>query len=306
MQNTPSKLVDYATLVFLTLVWGLAWPVTVIGLRDCDPLVIASVRCLIGGIVLFLWRARSATKEHFDIRTLGMIFIAGTCWVGIPMALTAWALQFITGGLGSVLQSTIPFFVALFAYFMLHESKLSTVKIVGLIIGFIGIIVLFSDDPFEAANWYTYAGGSAILFSSVTIGFAQPFSRRFFKGSDRIGFNMYVLLFSGVELLPFCFIGGNPRIVMSTELVIVILYLGIIATAVPFALYFELFQRIDIVVLSMVAYVIPVVAVVCGIVWLDERMTVADIAGSALVLFGVVLTTQYHAVKAKLSSRSIS
>jgi drug/metabolite transporter (DMT)-like permease len=306
MQNTPSKLVDYTTVAFLTLVWGLAWPVTVIGLRDCDPLVIASLRCTIGGIALFLWRARSATKEHFDIRTLGMIFIAGTCWVGIPMALTAWALQFITGGLGSVLQSTIPFFVALFAYFMLHESKLSTVKIVGLIIGFIGIIVLFSDDPFEAANWYTFAGGSAVLFSSVTIGFAQPFSRRFFKGRDRIGFNMYVLLFSGLEVLPFCFIGGSPRIVMSTELVLVLLYLGIIATAIPFALYFELFQRIDIVVLSMTAYVIPVVAVVSGILWLGERMTVADIAGSALVLFGVVLTTQYYAVKAKLSSRSIS
>jgi drug/metabolite transporter (DMT)-like permease len=306
MQNTPSRLIDYATVVFLTLVWGLAWPVTIIGLRSCDPLVIASSRCIIGGIGLFLWRARSTTKERFDARTLGMIFIAATCWVGIPMALTAWALQYITGGLGSVLQSTIPFFVALFAYFMLHESRLSTVKIVGLIIGFIGIIVLFSDDPFQVANWLTFAGGSGILFSSITIGFAQVFSRRFFKGNDRIGFNMYVLLFSGLEILPFCFVGGNPRVVVSTDLILVLLYLGIVASAVPFALYFELFQRIDIVVLSMIAYVIPVVAVVSGIVWLGERMTPADIAGSALVLFGVVLTTQYHAVKSKLSSRSIS
>jgi len=304
--KSRSRLLDYATVGFLALVWGLAWPVTVVGLRYSDPLMIASLRSIVGGIGLWIWRARSASKEKFDGRMLLVTFVAGTCWVGIPMALTAWALQYISGGLGSIFQSTTPFFVAIFAYFLLREQQLSAAKIFGLIIGFIGIIILFSDDPLEAMGGSAFAGGAAVLLTSVLIGFAQVYSRKYFRGRDLLGFNMCVLLVAGIETLPFCFVGGAPRFSLTVELALSILYLGIMASAIPFVLYFELFQRVNIVVLSMVAYVIPVVAVVSGIVWLGERMTPTDVAGSCLVLFGVLLATQYSVIKSKLHSRLVS
>jgi len=304
--HAQSRFLDYATVAFLAIVWGLAWPLTIVGLRYSDPLMIASLRSILGGIALWVWRARSTSKEEFKGRMFWVTFVAGTCWVGIPMALTAWALQYISGGLGSIFQSTTPFFVAMFAYFLLREKQLSAAKIIGLIIGFTGIIVLFSDDPLEATGSSAFVGGAAVLLTSVLIGFAQVYSRKHFKGRDLLGFNMYVLFVAGFETLPFCFVGGAPRFSLTMELVLSILYLGIMATAIPFVLYFELFQRVNIVVLSMVSYVIPVVAVVSGIVWLGERMTTTDIAGSCLVLFGVLLATQYNVVKSRLHSRLVS
>lgn len=301
-----SQLLDTLTVAFLAVVWGFAWPVTIVGLRDCDPLLLASLRSLLGGIVLYFWRMPKPTKERFTRRTLWITFIAGTCWVGIPMALTAWALQYITGGLGSILQSTTPFFVAVFAYMLLRENQFSFVKIAGLVIGFIGIIVLFSDDTVASISSMAIVAGFAVLVTSSLNGFAQVFARKHFQGQDQLGFMMYILLFSGLETLPFCFIGSMPRLHLTVDLTLAILYLGIIASAVPFVLYFELLRRVDIVILSMVAYVIPVIAVVAGIVWLGERMSKADIVGSVLVLLGVILATQYDVVRSKLTSRQTS
>jgi drug/metabolite transporter (DMT)-like permease len=304
--KSRSRLLDYGTVAFLATVWGLSWPFTIVALRDSDPLMIASLRSIIGGIGLWAWRARSTSKEPLSGRLFWVTFVVGTCWVGIPMALTAWALQYISGGLGSIFQSTTPFFVAIFAYFMLREPQLSAAKIFGLIIGFIGIILLFSDDTGEPAGGSAVVAGAAVLLTSVLIGFAQVYSRKYFKGRDLLGFNMYVLLIAGFETLPFCFVGGAPRFSLTTDLVLSILYLGMMASAIPFVLYFELFQRVNIVVLSMVSYLIPVVAVVSGIVWLGERMTPTDVLGACLVLFGVLLATQYHMIKSKLHTRLAS
>ena len=289
---------------FLAVVWGFAWPFTIVGLRYSDPLLLASLRSILGGVVLYFWRLRKQ-KEPFDARALWIAFVAGSCWVGIPMALTAWALQYISGGLGSILQSTTPFFVAIFAYFLLHENQFSFVKVTGLLVGFAGIIVLFSDDTVMSVSNITLIAGLAVLIPSALNAFAQVFARKHFKGEDKLGFMMYILLFAGFETLPFCFIGGLPKFILSTELVISVLYLGILASAVPFVVYFELLQRVDIVILSMVAYVIPIVAVVAGIIWLGETMSGTDYAGSALVLLGVILATQYDVVRSKLLARKL-
>jgi drug/metabolite transporter (DMT)-like permease len=301
-----SRFLDTLSVAFLAAVWGFAWPITIVGLRDCDPLLLASLRNLFGGVVLFAWRYRKTDKQRFDGRTLWITFIAGTCWVGIPIAMTAWALQYISGGLGSILQSTTPFFVAIFAYLLLHQNQFSFVKIAGLIIGFGGIIVLFSDDSVSAVNSMMLIAGLAVLVPSALNAFAQVFARKYFKGDDKLGFMMYILLFAGLETLPLSFIGSMPRFVLTVNLTLSILYLGVLASAVPFVIYFELLQRVDIVILSMVAYVIPVIAVVAGILWLGERMSSTDIVGSILVLFGVVLATQYDALKSKLSFRKTS
>ncbi|MBI3587539.1 MAG: DMT family transporter [Ignavibacteriales bacterium] len=301
-----SRYTDYFILAFVTLVWGLSWPVTVVGLKYCDPLLLASLRCLLGGVALALWRARSTKKESFDRKAVAVSAVVGIFWVGVPTALCVWALQYISGGLGAILQSTVPFFVAIVSHFYLKENQLDAAKISGLLIGFLGIIILFSDDQLNAKGLLAIFGGTAVVISSVSNGFAQGISRKHFKGSDQVGFNMYMQLFGGAVILPFAFLRGAPKFVFSTELTLVLLFLSIFATAIPFTLYFELFRRVDIVVLSMLAYVIPVVAVAVGIVWLDERLTPTDIAGATLVLLGVLLATQYSYIRAKFLNSTAS
>jgi drug/metabolite transporter (DMT)-like permease len=301
-----SRLLDTLAVAFLAAVWGLAWPVTKVGLRDCEPILFAGLRSIIGGLFLYCWRFTRKDNEPMDRHTFWVAFISGTTWVGIPMALTSWALLYINIGIGAILQSTTPFFVAICAYFLLGEKQFSFAKIGGLIVGFAGIVVLFSDKPVTDVTSLTVLAGFAILIPSIFNGFGQVYARKHFKGKDQFGFMTAILLISGFETLPFSFLAGTPRIDLTLDFVLSVLYLGIVASAIPFAVYFSLLVRVDIVLLSMVGYVIPVVAVTSGIVWFGERMSQAEIVGSSLVLMGVVLATQYDVVKSKILSRKTS
>jgi drug/metabolite transporter (DMT)-like permease len=302
----PSRMLDTIAVGFLALVWGMAWPIAKIGLRDCEPLLFAALRSIIGGVFLGLWRLTRKDRESMDRHTFWIAFISGTAWVGIPMALTNWALLYINVGLGSIIQSTTPFFVAICAYFLLGERQFTFAKIGGLVIGFLGIVVLFSDKPVTDLTSLTVLAGFAILIPSVLNGWGQVYARKHFKGRDQFGFMTAILLISGLETLPFSFLGGTPWVNLTQDFVLSVFYLGIIASAIPFAIYFALLVRVDVVILSMVGYIIPVVAVTSGIVWLGERMSHPEIVGSILVLTGVVLATQFDFVKEKILSRKTS
>jgi drug/metabolite transporter (DMT)-like permease len=302
----PSRLLDTFAVAFLAIVWGLAWPVAKIGLRDCDPFLLASLRSIVGGISLYVWRMRKTDKEPLDRHTLWVAFISGTCWVGIPMALVSWALLYINVGLGSILQSTTPFFVAICAYFLLGEKQFSFAKIAGLVLGFLGIVLLFSDKPITDFTSVTILAGFAVLIPSILNGYGQVYARKHFHGKDQFGFMTVILIIAGLESLPFSFLNGMPKVTPTLDLALAILYLGIVASAIPFAVYFALLVRVDIVILSMVGYIIPVVAVISGIVMFGERMSPPEIAGSIMVLVGVVLATQYDLVKSKFLSRQTS
>lgn len=301
-----SRLLDTLAVAFLALVWGLAWPVAKIGLRDCDPFLLASLRSIVGGIFLYIWRIRKPDKEPFTRHTLWVSFVAGTCWVGIPMALVSWALLYINIGLGSILQSTTPFFVAICAYFLLGEKQFTFAKTAGLVLGFLGIVLLFSDKPITDFTSMTVLAGFAILVPSVLNGYGQVYARKHFHGKDQFGFMTIILILAGLEALPFSFLNGTPKCDPTIDLALSVLYLGIIASAIPFAVYFALLVRVDIVILSMVGYVIPVIAVISGIVMFGERMSPQEIAGSIMVIIGVVLATQYDLVKSKIMSRQTS
>ena len=301
-----SRLLDTLAVGFLAAVWGLAWPVAKIGLRDCDPFLFASLRSLVGGVFLYGWRQFKRDKEPFDRHTFWIAFVSGTCWVGIPMALVSWAILHINIGLCSILQSTTPFFVAICAYYLLGDRQFSFAKIGGLVTGFVGIVVLFSDKPVADFTSLAVIAALAVLISSVFNGYGQVYARTHFKGKDQFGFMTAILIISGLETIPFSFLNGVPRIDLTLDLILSTLYLGIMASAVPFAVYFALLVRVDVVILSMVGYVIPVIALASGIVWFGERMSPAEIAGSVLVLVGVVLATQYDLVKTKFFSRKTS
>jgi drug/metabolite transporter (DMT)-like permease len=222
------------------------------------------------------------------------------------MALVSWALLYINIGLGSILQSTTPFFVAISAYFLLGERQFSFAKIAGLVLGFVGIVILFSDKPITDFTSVTILASFAVLIPSILNGYGQVFARKYFLGKDQFGFMTVILILAGLESLPFSFLHGMPNVTLTTDLVLSVLYLGIFASAIPFAVYFALLVRVDVVILSMVGYIIPVVAVVSGIILFGERMSTPEVVGSALVITGVILATQYDLVKSKIQSRQTS
>jgi drug/metabolite transporter (DMT)-like permease len=97
----------------------------------------------------------------------------------------------------------------------------------------------------------TILAGFAVLIPSILNGYGQVYARKYFHGKDQFGFMTVILIIAGLESLPFSFLNGMPKVTPTLDLALAILYLGIVASAIPFAVYFALLVRVDIVILSM-------------------------------------------------------
>jgi drug/metabolite transporter (DMT)-like permease len=286
---------DLLGLGFIALVWGGAWPISALGLKFCDMFLLGALRCLLASGSLFIWRALMAKKTVQETKTnipIKVFIISGIFWVGFPVVMMYWALYYVPSGLGSILHSTIPLFVALLSHFLLKEQKITMEMLIGVVLGFVGIVIMYSDNPITTSEFKSFLAAGAILLGSLSIAFAQIYSFKNTAGVNQIEFNMKIHFFGGLLILPFAFVTGVPFLIPNLTLVGIVLFLGIFGSAIPNALYINLYKRVNLVLLSMITYVIPIVAVITGMIVLKESLTLFDTIGSILVLSGVLTATQ--------------
>lgn len=258
-----------------------------IGLDTAPPFWFATFRFAISFVVLalvILYRRPDyrPVKDH-----LGKIIFAGFLSYGVNYALIYWGQEYISSGTASVLFASIPFFTAAFSFLMLSEEKLTAMKIVGITIGFVGIVIIYLGDislKGEMALW----GGAMITLSSATAAFIGVYIKRNLSHVDPLllthtqmipGFFLLLtlaLLFEDFNLLKF-----------DSTTIITTVYLAIFGTAFAFWTYFYLLARIEVVKLSLIGLLTPIIAVSLGWIVLGETLSSRFIAGACLVLVGV-------------------
>jgi drug/metabolite transporter (DMT)-like permease len=301
--NTIEKTSNLKNLLgigFIALVWGGSWPVSRIGLEHSDLFLLAASRCLIAAGSLWLWIKTTSkqTKVNSPHQVpLKVFFVSGATWVGIPTVLMLWALQYVPSGLGSILHSTVPLFVALFSWGMFKEQKITREIIIGVILGFFGIVVMYSNKTMATKDVMEVVGAAAILGASALLSFAQLYSHKHTIDVDPVEFTMKINLIGGLMILPFAFMKGVPFLRLNATMIFVFVFLGIFASALPNVLYVYLYKRIKVVILSMVTYLIPIVAVITAMIVLNETLTTLHIIGAVCILGGVLIATQMKSKK---------
>jgi len=272
----------------MTLIWGFTWPLYVVGLRSFTPFMLASVRNLIAVLVLLPLTRWQRVKIPREPRTLLFLSMLGLFWIIIPYALVFWGIQFTTSGVAAVLNGTNPFFIALFAWVFFRTEQATLGKALALFVGFLGVTMIFSDQLASKGRYSTTLGDGAMVLSAASVGLAQVLAKRFGARINSLVLVAAMDLVGGIALLGLSFLfDPRPQIAVSLEAFAVALYLGVLASAFGFVAYTWLLKRIDAVRLSMVAFLVPVISLFVGAIWLKERVTPSDICGSALVLLGL-------------------
>jgi drug/metabolite transporter (DMT)-like permease len=291
-----SDLREFILFLALAVAWGSNWPVVKIGLESAPPFYLASIRFFIAffalGSVIVLKRLDYRPLR----RDIGKIILAGALSYGVSYGLIHWGQNYVSAGTASVLFASIPFFVAIFSYLMLRDEKISTLKVVGIVIGFAGIIVIYLGDisiQGRAALW----GAAMITLASVTAGFTTVYVRKYLRHVDPLllthtqmipGF--FVLLLLALLLDDYSALAFNANTMLATA------YLAVIGTAFAFWAFFYLLARVNAVKLSLVGFLTPVVALVLGWIVLGEGLSARLAAGIALVLIGVWFASRERAV----------
>lgn len=278
---------DFAIFVGLVLVWGSTWLAVKVGLETAPPFWFATIRfaisfVLLGAIILI--RKPNYTPVR---RNVGKIMVAGTAAYGICYALIYWGQRFISSGTASVLFASIPFFAAMLSALWLPEEKVTPLKVTGIVIGFAGLIVIFLGDislRSELAAW----GAVMVVLSAAVAAFTAVYVKRYLRNVDSLLLTHTQMIPGFIMLLVLALIHDElSALRFDTKTVITTLYLAIFGTAFAFWGYFHLLARTNVVKLSLIGFLTPVIAIFLGWIALDEEITARFAVGVAMVLAGV-------------------
>jgi drug/metabolite transporter (DMT)-like permease len=313
LMKTPRSDATALWLVFgaLSMAWGSSFLFIKIGVEEgLPPLSLVSFRLWIGA--LFLTIALRVIGGRFPrgrtaLRRLAFLSLIN---VVIPFTLITWGEIWISSALAGILNGLVPLFVIVLAAFVLRDEPITTNRLAGLIIGFVGAVVLLSPNlgagPAGVDASMSLFGELAIVVASISYACAGVYIRHSIAGQPlvavpdadarpltpvEIGLAQCVISATGTTVLAFVFERSGTILTLppSLDAWFAVAWLGIIGSGIAYLLFFRLISAWDATRTSLVTYVMPIVAIALGVILLGERLDLAEILGAALVIGGLVL-----------------
>jgi len=283
----------YAAVVLLTLIWGTTWGAITIGLEGFPPLKGVAARFLAASLLLLFCGRLLGWPLRWERRLAFLWPVQALLTFALPYGLVYWGEQWVPSGLTSVLFATLPLFVALFASGLLPEERLGGGGVAGILLGFAGVGVIFSEDLRALGGPEVLRAAPIVLVAPLASAVAQVVVKRWGRGLDALTLTAVPMglcgLLAGAAAL---LLEAERPIVLAPAPLLATLYLTVAGTAITFSVYFWLLSRLPATRLSLIAYATPVVAVLLGTLVLDEPLTLRLGAGAVLVIGGVALTAR--------------
>jgi drug/metabolite transporter (DMT)-like permease len=288
-----------AEFLLLAAIWGSSFLFTRLAVVEFGALPTAALRVAIASLFLLpllLMRGHGPQlRQHWKA-----VFLVGLLNSGIPFACFAFALLYLTTGLSSILNATVPLFGALVAWLWLRDRPNGS-RILGLVIGFAGVALLASDkaglkagSAGVAAGWMEIWGPTlaiaACLLATLCYGISASYTKRYLGGLPSLvtatGSQLGATL--GLALPALLFWPARPPGLTAW---LALLFVGVACTGIAYVLYFRLIETAGPARALTVTFVVPVFALFYGSVFLGERITPWMIACGAVILLGTSLST---------------
>jgi drug/metabolite transporter (DMT)-like permease len=278
--------------IIICLIWGSSWAAVKLGLETVPPVLSISIRFAIASVILgfIIFIQRLAMPRDWNFWRLVSILCA-TAFT-IPFIIIYWAQIRVDSGLASVLFATYPFWVAIISNKILPNEKITTSRVTGMIVGFIGIVIIFYDG-FVNLDRNSIYGMIAIIGASIIQAYGLIAIRKYGANEHSINMNFYPMMISAIILSILSYNTENyTDVVLNVDTLASIMYLSIFCTVITFVIYFWLVKYVEVVVLSLSALITPIVAVIIAVLIMGEKFTNNIFIGSLLVLAGVGISNR--------------
>ena len=299
---------DLSLLFALAAMWGASFMFIKVAVGEMSPLMLVAIRLVLAAVVLLLiqrlvGRFRDAVGAAPPVRKLWKPYLVIAVVNSIvPYTLIAWGEESIASGTASILNATTPLFTALLAAVALgggRAERLTPGRLLGLLVGFAGVGVLMAgsnQDVSVGTGRSALVGQAAVLLGSIAYGASGLYARRAFAGVPAILPATWQNVFGAVILLPVAWLLTPLTRTPSWEASASVAALGVVGTGIALILYYELLARVGATRTVMVTYLLPVMALIYGAIFLRESISVVALLGLALVLTGIALTARAHGV----------
>jgi drug/metabolite transporter (DMT)-like permease len=298
------RLPSLLRLGLLALLWGANFLLIAIALEGFAPLQILAGRLALGAVVLLVILLASGQRLPPDLAVWRHLLFAAVVGNVVPYYLFAWAEQTVASSLAGVLNATTPLFTLAIAVASRQEPRVTVDRVVGLVVGFAGVVVIMA--PWQAGALGSLAGQLGVLAASACYGVVFVYQRRFLTGRGTPPLALatgQMLLATVVVALATPAILAAP-VTWSLAPVVNLVLLGTLGTGVAYAINFRLIQDEGATNASTVTYLLPVVAVILGALFLAEAVTLNVVLGTLVVFVGIALTQQRLRLPGRRASRA--
>ena len=291
--------------IFICLIWGSTWVAIRLGLDSLTPLISAGVRFMFASIIIFIILKAKSISIPLDSKSIKLYVFMGLLSFLIPFWLVYWAEQYIPSSLASVLFGVFPFSVFIFSLFMLESGAADKFKFLSVILGFIGIGIIFLEGiELDVENHFI--GLAAVLFSAIMQGLAAVVIKKWGGYLNPFAMNAPPLLIAGSLMIILAFIFEDSSLwIFSQKAILSISYLAVFGTILAFTTYYWLLQRINAVILSLSSFITPIIALLLGWIILDEKLSNQVLLGTLFVLMGILFGNLNGLRKSKLFKKRI-
>ena len=286
-----AKLVDWLGMIALVITFGSAFMFTKISVQEYPPVVVAGGRIIIAAIVLIILSIFRKDSFVF-LKNHWMLLIAlaffGCC---LPFYLISWGQQTVDSSIAGILMAVMPLTTIVLAHFFVADERLSANRVVGFILGFVGILILFG--PTALANFDADTGRLiamlAILGGAVSYAINTIIAKRL-PNESFVALSAAVMTIASIIMLPAIFlIDQNWEFSFQSVEFLSLILLGIFPTALATVIYFAVIARVGPSFLSQINYLIPVWAVIIGILFLNESININSIIALGVILLGIAI-----------------
>jgi drug/metabolite transporter (DMT)-like permease len=277
---------NFAILFVLGLIWGASFLFIKVAVVTIPPFTVAFGRTALAALILYVVLRYRGLKLGSWGHLWGAFLILGLLNGAVPYTLITWAEIHIDSGLAAILNALMPLFTVLLAHFFTQDEKLNWMKVIGIFLGFLGILVLIGPAVLKGLGTHVI-GQLAVVGAALCYAMAAIYGRRLKEVPPLVSATGQ-LIGAALLTMPLSFIIDTPW-----ELSVTLLSLGALAclsllgTALAYILYYYLLARIGATNVSLVTYLLPITGVFWGALLLGERLHWSAFLALALILAGI-------------------
>ncbi|MGN7721969.1 EamA family transporter [Chitinophaga sp. 22620] len=288
-QNTNA----YLALVIVSIFWGTTYLAARIGVQHMHGMMLAGLRQTSAGVILTAFFLLRGYKLP-EMPVLSRLFVIGVIMLCGSNGLMTWAMQYIPSGLGAIIAATVPIWVTIFSFFLVQRTRISWQLIAGMIIGLLGIGGIFYDNLAQLMEPEYRFGVLLITAACVFWALGSVLTAKWALGINYLYGAGYQMLFSGIVMLIIsALMGQHLNIANFTgELWGSLLYLVFIGSLLSYSAYVFALNNLPPSLVSVYAYINPVVAVILGWLILSEKLNWLMGASCMVTLLGVYIVNK--------------
>ena len=279
-------------LVFLCLAWGINWVAIKVSLEGFPPMLGASCRFAIAVVPLYFyvkWKGVSLRMNGYQFKFL---LIAAFLTYAVDYGLLFWAEQYLSAGVSSIFFSTFVLFTAVFSNFVFKNEPFNKNQYLGLLVGLVGILLVFYDQIVNTRyDFYVIIASAAVLVAALGAAVGTVVVKKYLSKMNTVALSFHQMFMGTIILalisLPF---ENVSQIHLNSRIVITMLYMGIVASAAAFLVYFKLLNQMSAISLSFIIYVIPIVALFADYVIYGEVLSLRAFIGMVIIFLGIHLS----------------